>query len=260
VDWFLGSWVTVVVNDQQIRAQVVEVPISITSSDGVLVGAVVGDATGFDWQAILAAKQSKTEKRVSALEQNAEKGVAVFPGLTLIKPTSVVFVSGSGSTNTAGKVSMSGCTAVSLNGVFSSKYTSYRLIYHGTPSSSTSLNLRLRSGSTDSTAANGQGVEARDYERSLVYVSHPGVGLFIGNTWGTAAWKTSSTVDLHSPFEAVPSAYSSTGTGARTGAVTATWLNGYHDVSSSFDGVTLLVGAGTFDGHFSVYGYNSLGA
>jgi microcystin-dependent protein len=77
VDWFLGSWVTVVVNDQQIRAQVVEVPISITSSDGVLVGAVVGDATGFDWQAILAAKQSKTEKRVSALEQNAENGAAV---------------------------------------------------------------------------------------------------------------------------------------------------------------------------------------
>jgi microcystin-dependent protein len=77
VDWFLGSWVTVVVNDQQIRAQVVEVPISITSSDGVLVGAVVGDATGFDWQAILAAKQSKTEKRVSALEQNAESGGSV---------------------------------------------------------------------------------------------------------------------------------------------------------------------------------------
>jgi hypothetical protein len=76
--WFLGSWVTVVVNDQQIRAQVVEVPISITSSDGVLVGAVVGDATGFDWQAILAAKQSKTEKRVSALEQNAENTVAAI--------------------------------------------------------------------------------------------------------------------------------------------------------------------------------------
>jgi microcystin-dependent protein len=79
VDWFLGSWVTVVVNDQQIRAQVVEVPISITSSDGVLVGAVVGDATGFDWQAILAAKQSKTEKRVSALEQNAESGSGAVP-------------------------------------------------------------------------------------------------------------------------------------------------------------------------------------
>jgi hypothetical protein len=82
IDWFLGSWVTVVVNDQQIRAQVVEVPISITSSDGVLVGAVVGDATGFDWQAILAAKQSKTEKRVSALEQNAESGAA--PGVNFI--------------------------------------------------------------------------------------------------------------------------------------------------------------------------------
>jgi microcystin-dependent protein len=87
VDWFLGSWVTVVVNDQQIRAQVVEVPISITSSDGVLVGAVVGDATGFDWQAILAAKQSKTEKRVSALEQNAEFGAVATSSGT---PTGVV--------------------------------------------------------------------------------------------------------------------------------------------------------------------------
>jgi microcystin-dependent protein len=43
------------------------------------VGAVVGDATGFDWQAILAAKQSKTDKRVSALEQNAENGSGAVP-------------------------------------------------------------------------------------------------------------------------------------------------------------------------------------
>jgi microcystin-dependent protein len=99
VDWFLGSWVTVVVNDQQIRAQVVEVPISITSSDGVLVGAVVGDATGFDWQAILAAKQSKTEKRVSALEQNAESSAAqvgaiqVFAGASA--PYGFLFCDGS---------------------------------------------------------------------------------------------------------------------------------------------------------------------
>lgn len=74
--WFLGSWVTIVVNDQEVRAQVVETPISISSA-GVLVGAVVGDATGFDWESILSARQQKTESRVSALEANAEKGAAV---------------------------------------------------------------------------------------------------------------------------------------------------------------------------------------
>jgi hypothetical protein len=88
--------VTVVVNDQQIRAQVVEVPISITSSDGVLVGAVVGDATGFDWQAILAAKQSKTEKRVSALEQNAEFGASIAGVVT---PNENLIINGTFRTN-----------------------------------------------------------------------------------------------------------------------------------------------------------------
>jgi microcystin-dependent protein len=71
--WLLGSWVTIVVNDQEVKAQVAETPISI-SSDGVLVGAVIGDPTGFDWESVLAAKQTKTESRVSALEQNAENG------------------------------------------------------------------------------------------------------------------------------------------------------------------------------------------
>ena len=71
VSWFLGSFVTVVVGGQEIKAQVTEVPISITSA-GVLVGAVVGDPTGFDWESVLAAKQSRTESRVSALERTAE--------------------------------------------------------------------------------------------------------------------------------------------------------------------------------------------
>jgi microcystin-dependent protein len=76
--WLLGSWVTIVVNDQEVKAQVSETPISI-SPDGVIVGAVIGDATGFDWQNILDAKQTKTAQRVSALEQNAENGSGAVP-------------------------------------------------------------------------------------------------------------------------------------------------------------------------------------
>jgi microcystin-dependent protein len=77
--WFLGSWVTIVVNETEVRAQIVEVPISITTA-GVLVGAVVGDATGFDWESVLSARQQKTESRVSALEQNAE-ATTLPPGM-----------------------------------------------------------------------------------------------------------------------------------------------------------------------------------
>jgi microcystin-dependent protein len=77
-EWNLGSWVTIVVNDQEIVAQIAEVPISFP--DGVFVGAVVGDPTGFDWESVLAAKQTKTESRVSALEQNAEATAGIPVG------------------------------------------------------------------------------------------------------------------------------------------------------------------------------------
>src|SRR5690606_29455240 len=46
VDWYLGDIVTVIVNDQELTSTVTESIISI-GVDGVRVGAVVGDPTGF---------------------------------------------------------------------------------------------------------------------------------------------------------------------------------------------------------------------
>ncbi|GAB3125945.1 Gp37-like protein [Glaciibacter psychrotolerans] len=84
-EWDLGSIVTIVVGDVETVAAVTEVPISITS-DGVMVGATVGDPSGFDWESILAAKVSKTDSRVSALERNAEASTASpFPVGTSIE-------------------------------------------------------------------------------------------------------------------------------------------------------------------------------
>ncbi|MGY4859502.1 Gp37-like protein [Cryobacterium sp. AP23] len=71
VAWMLGSMITVVVGDQEIQAPITETPISI-SSEGVIVGATVGDPTGFDWEALLSSRQSKLSSRVSALERNAK--------------------------------------------------------------------------------------------------------------------------------------------------------------------------------------------
>jgi hypothetical protein len=66
--WSLGSTVTAVVGVQEVTAPVSEAAISITT-DGVFVGAVVGDPTGFEWESLLATRQSAIDKRVSALER-----------------------------------------------------------------------------------------------------------------------------------------------------------------------------------------------
>ena len=78
VDWTVGAKVTVVIQGQETVAIVTEVPISI-SSDGVLVGAVVGNPSGFTWEATVDAKTSDLETRLAQLEANAESAVVGVP-------------------------------------------------------------------------------------------------------------------------------------------------------------------------------------
>jgi hypothetical protein len=67
-DWGLGDRVTVVIDDQEVSATVTTVSMSI-DSDGVRVGATVGDASGVDYEALIAKKQTNVAQRVNALER-----------------------------------------------------------------------------------------------------------------------------------------------------------------------------------------------
>lgn len=172
--WFLGSWVTIVVNDQEVRAQIVEVPISI-STEGALIGAVVGDATGFDWESILSARQSKTESRVSALEQNAEAGAAYDPtaltarttalevasattnksGLVPIIPTSVTLSGGSATVSSNGQVVINSNTSyVRLNGVFTDTFDSFEIWVDGDANATEWGNFRFSQNGADVSSNN----------------------------------------------------------------------------------------------------------
>jgi len=68
IDWNLGDSVTVVVGGQEVSAVVTQVALSV-ESDGVRVGATVGQPTGVDYDALVAKKQTTTTKRVNALER-----------------------------------------------------------------------------------------------------------------------------------------------------------------------------------------------
>ena len=68
VDFNLGDRVGVTVGSQEVSAIVTTVSLSI-QSDGVRVGATVGDPTGVDFEALTAKKSSDTQRRVNSLER-----------------------------------------------------------------------------------------------------------------------------------------------------------------------------------------------
>jgi hypothetical protein len=250
--------VTVVVNDQQIRAQVVEVPISITSSDGVLVGAVVGDATGFDWQAILAAKQSKTEKRVSALEQNAENGASASPGLIPVTSGTFSTVNGSSSRN-GSIVTFTNVSAINLNGWFTSEYSNYEVLF--TPSGASaqaSIFFRLRAGSDNSNASYIQATSTVSSTGVTSTSSADGNTYFFLGILNSAAARISASATIFSPFK-------SQETGAAWSAMAILGAGGYGSYQSNgffaattvFDGFSIILNTGTMSGSVQVLGYRA---
>jgi hypothetical protein len=68
-EWGLGDLLTVIVDDQELQSVVTGIVIK-ANSDGFKVGALMGDATGFDASAALNKRVSNTETRLSALEAN----------------------------------------------------------------------------------------------------------------------------------------------------------------------------------------------
>lgn len=67
-DWNLGDRVTVVVANQEVSATVTQVSIKV-ESNGVFIGATVGEPNGVDFEAIVTRKQTNSATRVDALER-----------------------------------------------------------------------------------------------------------------------------------------------------------------------------------------------
>jgi hypothetical protein len=69
VDWYLGDIVGVIVDGEELTSIVTEAIIAI-DSDGVRIGATIGDPTGFDFESKLVAKSQDQERRIQNLEKN----------------------------------------------------------------------------------------------------------------------------------------------------------------------------------------------
>lgn len=176
---------------------------------------------------------------------------ATAPGLAIVAPSSIANSGGSASAS-GGAVTFTGVTSVSLNGVFTSTYSAYRIVYDATHSTDTNMLMRLRASGTDAITA---------YYSKLIYSRYDGTSVAgdavrnnSDNLWiGGSATNRSGVIDIHGPQLAAATGLEmmdANGAAAAAGG-------GRHTTATAYDGFTLYVAAGTTTGTVRVYGYKN---
>jgi hypothetical protein len=178
-------------------------------------------------------------------------------GLVLINPTSVA---GSGVTLSNGTVTISAASSASVNGVFSSLFDNYRVIWSPSAYSNaaqTQTNIRLRVSGADNSNANyywsrnffGDGVGG-------------GSSVNLGTVWQLGDTNTPLhyfTMDIYSPFLSRRTSFTAQTAAWQTATSVFFLINtaGTTSVTTSYDGFTLSASAGTFSGELRIYGYRN---
>jgi hypothetical protein len=152
----------------------------------------------------------------------------------------------------------SASSGVSLNSIFTSTYTNYRVMFVGTISSNNNCNIRWRASGTDNTASNYlwgiQGITfggsaANEYAgASLVGFSQVG---YMGNNG-----QSHVVLDIFNPQATANTTYSGQNLYTSSGTAGNFYqTQGLLSVTTSYDGLTFYPAAGTITGSYWVYGY-----
>jgi hypothetical protein len=172
-------------------------------------------------------------------------------GMKMVIPTSVAVGSGSGSASTQGKVTFSGASSVSLNGLFTSANSAYVINYNFSSSVSTLKRLRLRTSGTDNTTTN-YNYQLLSYNSSTVAASRS----LSDNNYKLDNNNNNvhgGQIVLINPFDAEKTY----GNARTTSGSDATLSDLQFNATTSFDGFTIFMDSGTMTGIISVYGYKA---
>lgn len=195
-------------------------------------------------------------QKITAGLMNLLIGSANAQGQSLVAPSSVA---GAGSSVTAlGVVNLSGCSAVTINGVFTSKYTNYRILMN-------LANNATGHGIFAQLAAAGSPNTTNNYDEQTLVGSVSAASAaqsLAGNSWPLAPVTTNIaahtiTIDLFGPNLASACAGMVTDFGTSNPMTTAAIANiGISNrLSTAFDGITI-IGTG-MTGQISIYGFNA---
>lgn len=179
-------------------------------------------------------------------------------GLVVMPPTSIAYVGTSASINSDNSVSFTAVTSLSLNGVFTSTYDNYMVVWRSVAGTAANYTIaaRLRASGTDASGAN--------YTRQLLEGDNTTVSAtrYASNTWGhwgntSSSQRSGSTTFVFGPQLAQPTAFRVTNAWGRTNAYFLD-VAGTHSVSSSYDGFSFIeVDSGGMSGLVTVFGFNN---
>lgn len=174
-------------------------------------------------------------------------------GLNLVTPTSVANPGGTSSLN-GGALTFTTVNSISLNGVFTSAFDNYRMVWRIDPSANVNTSLRLRASGSDITSA--------DYDWARVSSTYGGVANQTGadnaTSFGITSTGASTLVSLGSsdfigPNLAEPTGFSSTTSfEGSAGLYVGTFF-----ANTVADGFTITPGSGNISGSIRVYGYQN---
>jgi hypothetical protein len=181
--------------------------------------------------------------------------VSAVPGMKLIVPTSVT----GGTLNSSGSVTFSGATAVYLDGIFSSTYQNYRIVFSGTCTASTGLVWRFRTGGVENSNSNYSNAFYR-YQSDNTVAGEDGRESSSLWQWLNAAANQpfAVSVDVYSPQESTYTFCSMNGfISTSSSRLKGLFGAGQFGANTSFDGGNLFVTSGSITGTIRVYGYKN---
>jgi hypothetical protein len=180
-------------------------------------------------------------------------------GLTLITPTSITATGGSGTISATGTVSLTTCTAISLNGCFTSTYDNYRVIFNLTGvSTGNTIGLKYRVGGTDtSTLYYAQATQITNAGNVSQYSNSNTASIdILPSLDAGSAGISFAVIEFINPLAVSTNKYSFTTLEGRAGYTTRNGTGTIAEASKSYDGFTLLANTGNMTaGTISVYGY-----
>lgn len=177
-------------------------------------------------------------------------------GILTITPTSVV-ATGTGSSasiTTNGAVSFTSIDTLAINGIFSSTYDDYMVIYRGTASQETYIQMRLRASGTDNSTASSY-AEQRTYFEGTSSGTSRGTDSMATIHYFTSGLQSGFIGYFYGPYLAQQTSirFSNVGNVAGLSVRDWSWL---HSQTTSYDGISLLSYVGrTFSGQIAFYGY-----
>lgn len=141
----------------------------------------------------------------------------------------------------------------SINNMFSSSFTNYRILIEATGSTTTNLVIRMRLSGTDNSTTN--------YNRELVRLTDSTTAFsYLNEDFGFLGNLTTNrsihVIDIFNPNNSVPTNILCNFHGD-SGTYNVAGLSYIrHNVSTAYDGFTIYPSSGTFTGIVSIYGYN----